>query len=98
MCFECLKDGGLIVLKDNIAGRGRKNGFVLDKSDSSVMRSDQYLKSLFALAGARIISESVQSDFPQDTFPVKAYALVRQSAPGERPLKSARQANRTSAP
>jgi protein N-terminal methyltransferase len=75
----CLAGGGIICIKDNIAPRGRRQGFVLDNSDSSIMRSDRYMKDLFAKAGVVVISESLQRDFPSDTFPVKAYALVSAS-------------------
>jgi protein N-terminal methyltransferase len=72
----CLAPGGIICMKDNIAPRGKKNGFVFDKSDSSIMRSDKYMKALFAKAGAIVISEAKQQDFPNDVFCVKVYALI----------------------
>lgn len=75
VCFDCLVDGGVLCVKDNIAPRG-PNGFVLDKSDSSVMRSDRYMKNLFARAGARVLTEQLQPHFPQNTYPVKTWALV----------------------
>lgn len=74
--LRCLAPDGIICMKDNIAPRGKKNGFVFDKSDCSIMRSDKYMKSLFDRANVRVISEAVQHDFPSDTFPVKVYALV----------------------
>lgn len=83
----CLAPGGIICMKDNIAPRGKKNGFVFDKSDSSIMRSDKYMKSLFERAGVRVISEAVQHDFPSDTFPVKAYALIGSADAGFKPGK-----------
>jgi protein N-terminal methyltransferase len=39
-CRRGLKEGGVIVLKENVC----KDGFVVDKDDSSVTRSDVYLQ------------------------------------------------------
>ncbi|EMS61992.1 Alpha N-terminal protein methyltransferase 1 [Triticum urartu] len=47
-----LKPDGFFVLKENIA----KNGFVLDKEDNSVTRSDAYFRELFNKCGLYIHS------------------------------------------
>jgi protein N-terminal methyltransferase len=73
--LENLAPGGILVIKDNIMNAGR-NGFCLDRSDNSIMRSDKYMKSLFVRSGARVIAEQAQTDMPRNTFPVRMYALV----------------------
>lgn len=93
--LQCLAAGGIICVKDNIAPRGKKNGFVFDKSDSSIMRGDKYMKALFAKAGVVVVSEAVQHDFPSDTFPVKAYALI--SASDDRAVGNKRPTKRQAA-
>ena len=70
-CVSALRPGGLVVLKDNVA----RAGFLVDKDDSSVMRSGPYLKSIFARAGLAVVKEQRQLDFPSSVFPVRMYAL-----------------------
>lgn len=67
-----LKSGGFFVLKENIA----RTGFVLDKEDRSVTRSDSYFKELFNQAGLHIYKMKNQKDFPEELFAVKLYALM----------------------
>ncbi|EAY92051.1 hypothetical protein OsI_13745 [Oryza sativa Indica Group] len=67
-----LKPNGFFVLKENIA----RNGFVLDKEDNSITRSDAYFKELFKKCGLYIHSIKDQSDLPKELFAVKMYALV----------------------
>lgn len=69
--FKCLKDGGVICVKDNVA----KKGFLVDKEDSSVMRCDAYMKYLFAKAGLHPFKAARQNDFPSHIYPVRTYAL-----------------------
>lgn len=70
-CVKALKQGGAIVLKDNVA----RSGFLVDKVDSSVMRSDRYMRSLFDQAGVQVVKHAKQTDFPKDIYPVRMYAL-----------------------
>ncbi|KAL6893970.1 hypothetical protein ACP4OV_008068 [Aristida adscensionis] len=67
-----LKPDGFFVLKENIA----RNGFVLDKVDNSVTRSDPYFRELFKKCGLYIHSVKDQKDLPKELFAVKMYALV----------------------
>ena len=62
----------MIIVKENNARRG----FVLDKDDSSITRSDSYLVQLFDKANLRILKSSVENDLPEGLFIVRAYALV----------------------
>ncbi|XP_042477583.1 alpha N-terminal protein methyltransferase 1 [Macadamia integrifolia] len=67
-----LKPGGLFVLKENIA----KSGFVLDKDDKSITRSDLYFKELFNRCGLHLYKSKDQKGFPEELFAVKMYALT----------------------
>ncbi|XP_058196097.1 alpha N-terminal protein methyltransferase 1 isoform X2 [Rhododendron vialii] len=67
-----LKPAGLFVLKENIA----RTGFVLDKEDRSVTRSDLYFKELFDRCGLHIYKSKDQKGFPEELFQVKIYALT----------------------
>uniref|UniRef100_A0A2P2KK46 Alpha N-terminal protein methyltransferase 1 n=1 Tax=Rhizophora mucronata TaxID=61149 RepID=A0A2P2KK46_RHIMU len=67
-----LKPGGYFVLKENTA----KSGFVLDKEDRSITRSDLYLKELFGQCGLHLYKSKDQRGFPKELFGVKMYALT----------------------
>lgn len=70
-CKRCLRPGGFICLKDNVM----RHGFLVDNEDSSIVRSDNYLKHLFGRAGMEVVRETVHLDFPKDIFPVRTYAI-----------------------
>ena len=72
ICAQSLKPNGMIIMKENNARRG----FVLDKEDSSITRSDSYLVELFRKADLRLVTSSVEDDLPQGLFIVRAYALL----------------------
>ncbi|CAI5534533.1 unnamed protein product, partial [Closterium sp. Naga37s-1] len=50
-CLAGLRPGGIIVLKENTC----QKGFVLDKADSSVTRSDAYFRDLFKQANLQLL-------------------------------------------
>ncbi|WMV14109.1 hypothetical protein MTR67_007494 [Solanum verrucosum] len=78
-CFLVgLKPGGFFVLKENIA----RTGFVLDKEDKSITRSDSYFKELFKQCGLHIYKMKDQKEFPDELFAVKMYALTTEM-PGQ---------------
>ncbi|GAA6050069.1 hypothetical protein JCM3770_001354 [Rhodotorula araucariae] len=68
---------GFIVLKENVCsdtaadGQGR----LFDDDDSSITRSDKAFREVFARAGLEILRREVQLGFPEELFPVVAYAL-----------------------
>ncbi|GAA5966814.1 hypothetical protein JCM21900_006098 [Sporobolomyces salmonicolor] len=68
---------GFIVVKENTckdtdgAGAGR----LFDDSDSSITRSDKAFRDVFKQAGLKLLRREVQQGFPQELFPVVAYAL-----------------------
>ncbi|KAL2610045.1 hypothetical protein R1flu_028618 [Riccia fluitans] len=67
-----LKPGGFIILKENIA----KSGFVLDKVDFSVTRSDPYFRDLFQQGGVYVYQHRKQTAFPRELFEVHMYCLT----------------------
>mmetsp|Transcript_4065 Transcript_4065/g.6298 ORF Transcript_4065/g.6298 Transcript_4065/m.6298 type:complete len:273 (-) Transcript_4065:121-939(-) len=72
-CARGLKPNGVIVLKDNCADDWT---FVVDKTDSSVSRSSEYMKILFDFAGLKIALAKKQTDFPTELSSVYMFALV----------------------
>jgi len=71
-CKKALKENGIICVKDNTCNRG----FVVDKEDSSVTRSDAHLRYLFAQSGLVVLKVLLQPKFPKKLFPVRTYALA----------------------
>ncbi|XP_010243926.1 PREDICTED: alpha N-terminal protein methyltransferase 1 isoform X2 [Nelumbo nucifera] len=67
-----LKPDGFFVVKENVA----KSGFVLDKDDQSITRSDLYFKELFNQCGLHLYKSKDQKGFPEELFAVKMYALT----------------------
>ncbi|XP_010537339.2 PREDICTED: alpha N-terminal protein methyltransferase 1 [Tarenaya hassleriana] len=67
-----LKPGGFFVLKENVA----RSGFVLDKDDRSITRSDIYFKELFRRCGLHLYRTKDQNGLPEELFAVKMYALT----------------------
>ncbi|KAG5235878.1 alpha N-terminal protein [Salix suchowensis] len=67
-----LKPGGFFVLKENLA----RSGFVLDKEDRSITRSDSYFKGLFSRCGLHLYNSREQKGLPKELFAVKMYALT----------------------
>jgi protein N-terminal methyltransferase len=70
-CIAGLTENGVICIKESITNAG----FNLDTEDRSVTRSDFLYKAAFRRAGLKIIREDMQSNFRQDLFNVKMYAL-----------------------
>ncbi|XP_034698373.1 alpha N-terminal protein methyltransferase 1 isoform X2 [Vitis riparia] len=85
-----LKPGGFFVLKENIA----RSGFVLDKEDRSITRSDLYFKELFGQCGLHLYKSKDQKGFPGELFPVKMYALTTDMPKRILGARSKMQANR----
>jgi len=70
-CKQALAPNGLLCIKDNTC----ENGFVFDKEDSSVTRSDKHLRALFAQVELAVVKVLLQPNFPKKLFPVRIYAL-----------------------
>lgn len=71
-CRAGLKEGGCIVIKDNVATRNN----VLDEDDSSVTRLDITFKAIFEKAGMTLRKVKAQDGLPSTLFTVNMYALT----------------------
>jgi protein N-terminal methyltransferase len=85
-----LKPGGFFVVKENVA----KTGFVLDKEDHSITRSDPYYKQLFRRCGLHLYLTRDQKGLPQELFAVKMYALTVDTPPKVHKTRSKTRSNR----
>lgn len=63
-----------IMVKENLS-TDFKGKDIYDEEDSSVTRSDEKFRTLFAQAGLKIVSTELQKGFPRELFPVRIYAL-----------------------
>jgi protein N-terminal methyltransferase len=68
-----LSPGGWIVLKENLSNH-QLGEDVYDETDSSVTRTDDKFRALFADAGLKIVATELQRGFPKDLYPVRIYA------------------------
>lgn len=73
-CALALISGGVVVLKENICV---DEGFVVDDSDASVIRSEAYWRTLIHKAGLRVIVDRMQDSFPDEIFRVQIMALEK---------------------
>jgi protein N-terminal methyltransferase len=70
-CRAMLKPHGVICVKENLS----QEGFIVDREDSSLTRSDVHFKQVFARAGCTLLHEQLQQQFPKELFKVMMYAL-----------------------
>jgi protein N-terminal methyltransferase len=75
-CRECLKDSGIIVVKENLSTDPLGND-MYDELDSSVTRTDAKFKTIFNSTGLEVVKSEIQTGFPKQykLLPVKMYAL-----------------------
>lgn len=71
-CGDALREGGMVVIKDNVCD---DVAFVADREDASKTRSLPYIRAIADLAGLAVVHEEVQGDFPREIFPVPMIAL-----------------------
>ncbi|EFJ52851.1 hypothetical protein VOLCADRAFT_55463 [Volvox carteri f. nagariensis] len=71
-----LKPDGLIFVKENIC----KEGFVLDKEDSSLTRSNAFMLELFQRAGVQVLYNVKQRNWPKELFEVRMYVVKPRTA------------------
>jgi len=71
-CVAGLAPGGVIGVKENTA----RDGFIMDKDDTSITRTTGQFKAIFKRAGLKLIAEEVQKGFPDVLFPVRMFALI----------------------
>lgn len=68
-----LTPGGWIVLKENLSNH-QFGEDVYDETDSSVTRTDDKFRKLFAGAKLKIVATELQRGFPKELYPVRIYA------------------------
>ena len=71
-CVVGLREGGVVVIKDNTC---ESEAFIVDRDDASSTRSCPYILAIAELAGLRVVYQRIQEDFPQSIFPVPIIAL-----------------------
>ena len=74
-CARGLKPGGVIVIKENVLAESSTKDFILDDEDSSLTRSQEYMKHIFKEAGLSVSLEATQQNWDRDMLPVLMYAL-----------------------
>jgi protein N-terminal methyltransferase len=67
-----LKDGGIIIFKENI----KEKGFLVHKDDFSVTRCEKVLKHAFQKVGLTVVEEKKQETWPEDLLELKMFACV----------------------
>lgn len=67
-----LSAGGWIIVKENLSNVGED---VFDGTDSSVTRTDEKFRRLFAEAGLKVVGTELQKGMLEGLYPVRAYAL-----------------------
>ncbi|KAH3744980.1 UPF0351 protein C9orf32 [Pelomyxa schiedti] len=72
---SALNTQGVIIVKDNVTQASTGQGFWVDKSDNSVIRSDNYNRWLFTQAGLNLVRVRPQPHFPKELLPVMCYVL-----------------------
>jgi protein N-terminal methyltransferase len=70
-CKDGLKRRGRIIVKENTS----QHHFVVDREDSSVTRSHEYLRDMFGDAGLALVHSARQTNFPQQLHTVRMYEL-----------------------
>eukprot|EP00922_Rhytidocystis_sp_ex-Travisia-forbesii_P064372 GHVS01095667.1.p1 GENE.GHVS01095667.1~~GHVS01095667.1.p1 ORF type:complete len:161 (-),score=27.97 GHVS01095667.1:120-602(-) len=71
-CAKGLTPNGIICVKENVKLDGV---FLVDKSDNSIMRTDEHYRSLFRSAELQLLLDRKQQHFPKSLLPVYMYAL-----------------------
>ncbi|KAM3965276.1 N-terminal Xaa-Pro-Lys N-methyltransferase 1 [Aphomia sociella] len=71
-CSNSLADNGMIIVKENITS---SNEIEYDEDDSSVTRSCELMQKIFHEAQLDIVRCDVQTNFPEDIYPVYMFAI-----------------------
>lgn len=71
-CKRGLKEGGFVVVKDNLS---EDEDDLFDDLDISVTRTDEKFRALFSKAGFKLVKTELQRGFPKELYPVRIYAL-----------------------
>lgn len=73
-CREIVKEGGWIVVKENMS-TDPEGQDIFDEVDSSITRADAKFRVCFEKSGLEIVKTEVQSGIPKKLFPIRFYAL-----------------------
>ncbi|KAL8995182.1 MAG: hypothetical protein Q9169_005041 [Polycauliona sp. 2 TL-2023] len=73
-CKGALKEGGWVVIKENMS-TDIEGKDIFDGEDSSVTRTNEKFQTLFQEAGLHLVKTELQSGFPKKLLPVQFYAL-----------------------
>lgn len=75
-CKDGLKPDGIVFVKENVC----RQGFIVDKEDNSLSRSNTYLLALFDKAGLTVHYNRKQRHFPKELYEVRMYVLAPRRA------------------
>jgi protein N-terminal methyltransferase len=70
-CRKGIQSGGVVFVKENVCA----NGFVVDREDSSLTRSNAYFLGLFARADMSVTYNVKQRGMPDGLFQVRMWVL-----------------------
>lgn len=70
-CCHVATAAGIVFVKENIC----REGFVVDRDDSSLTRSNAYMLELFERANMRVMYNVKQKNFPKELYEVRMYVL-----------------------
>lgn len=70
----CVTKGGWIIVKENLSNEPSGQD-IYDETDSSVTRTDEKLRQIFASAKLKLVSTELQRGFPKGLYGVRMYAL-----------------------
>lgn len=73
-CKAALKEGGWIVIKENMS-TNTEGKDMFDEEDSSVTRTHEKFQTLFQNAGLLMAKTELQTGFPKKLLPVRFYGL-----------------------
>ncbi|KAI9794260.1 MAG: Alpha N-terminal protein methyltransferase 1 [Peltula sp. TS41687] len=75
-CIKALKEGGWVVVKENMSTDVQKKD-LFDPEDNSVTRTDEKFRQLFNDAGLELVQTELQTGIPRSLglYPVRFYAL-----------------------
>ncbi|GAB7355826.1 hypothetical protein MBLNU459_g6495t1 [Dothideomycetes sp. NU459] len=71
---KCVVKGGWIVVKENLSNH-QLGEDVYDETDSSVTRTDDKFRNIFADAKLKLVSTELQRGFPKGLYGVRLYAM-----------------------
>jgi protein N-terminal methyltransferase len=73
-CKQALREGGMIIIKDNVSS---SENFLYDETDKSVCRSHAHFIELFKKAELELVEDQLVRGFPKELklLPIYFFAL-----------------------